>query len=215
MPTIDYRNKAGERISGVTGIIGANLGWNKEALMYWANQMGLQGKKHRDVSQKAADSGTVAHYLIECDIKAVAPDLSQYPTEAISRAETAYLNFLEWKDMVKFKSIAVEPHLVSETYQFGMTPDCIAEIKGRLALFDWKTGSGVYEDMLIQLAAYKVGWEENNPDKLLEGGFHLLRINKEDAAFSHHWWQALPDGWAAFLHLLELHKLHKRLKKAA
>jgi len=40
--------------------------------------------------------------------------------------------------------------------------DCIAMINDQLALFDWKTGNGVYDDHKIQLAAYKSLWEENH-----------------------------------------------------
>ncbi len=212
MPTIDYRNAEGQRVSGVTTIISTNLGWNKQALMYWANQVGQQGKNHRDVSGAAADAGTIAHFMIECDIKGNKPDTSKYPPELVSKAETAYLNFLEWKDIVNFKVVHTEIHLISERYQYGLTPDCIALIKGKLALFDWKTSNGVYEDMLIQLAAYRVGWEENHPDKPLEGGFHLLKISKETASFSYHYWQDLSEAWEVFKNLLDIHKLHKGLK---
>ena len=93
--------------------------------------------------------------------------------------------------------------------------DCIGYITTKLALVDWKTSKGLYPDMLIQLAAYKVGWEENYPDKPLLGGFHLLRIDKESASFHHHHWDRLPDAWEVFRHLLEIHKLQKVLKKVA
>ena len=70
MPTIPYKNAAGQRISGVTTIIGTNLGWNKEPLMYWANRIGREtGLGHREVSKLAADSGTVCHEMIDCEIK--------------------------------------------------------------------------------------------------------------------------------------------------
>jgi len=215
MPTIAYRNKAGERISGVTTIIGGNLGWNKQPLMYWAWKEGSEGRHFRDTSQKAADAGTIGHYLIDCDIKGIKPDLSQYSQELIDKAETCYLNFLEWKKMVNLKVETTEINLVSEEYQYGATPDCIGILVDKLALVDWKTGNGVYPDMLLQLAAYRVAWEENYCDKPLVGGFHLLRIGKEDASFHHHHWAALPEAWEAFKHCLALHNLQKILKKQA
>jgi hypothetical protein len=33
LPLINYTNAKGERLSGVTTIISANLGWNKQQLM--------------------------------------------------------------------------------------------------------------------------------------------------------------------------------------
>lgn len=213
MPTADYRNSKGEKLSGTTTIIGSNLGWSKQQLMYWAWNQGKLGKDFRETKERAGDVGTLAHYLIECDIKGIPPDISAIADkEILGLAEIAYLNFLEWKGMANFKVHTTEPHLVSEVYQFGGTPDCIAEIKGKLALFDWKSG-GIYEDVLLQLVAYKALWEENHPNEPLNGGFHLLQINKENASFTHRFWHALPDSiWQAFLSLLQLHNIHKQFK---
>ena len=36
MPTQPYKTTAGERVPGVTTVLGAQLAWNKGALMYWA-----------------------------------------------------------------------------------------------------------------------------------------------------------------------------------
>jgi len=213
MPTQIYKLKDGTRVSGVTTIIGGNLGWNKQPLMYWANQMGLQGKNHRDVSGEAASAGTCGHYLIDCHIKKKPVDTSPFPADILSKGETCFLNFLEWEKMVNLRIHATEVKLESEQFKYGGTPDCIGYVIDNLAVLDWKTGSGVYEDMLIQLAAYKQLWEENNPSMLLTGGFHLLRIGKEDASFHHHHWHSIPEAWEAFFKLLELHDLHKILKK--
>ena len=221
MPAIQYKNAEGKRVSGVTTIIGQNLGWNKQPLMYWANQMGLDGKNHRDAAKIEADAGTIAHAMIEADIKEVEfhPDAEKIGFEIVEKAETSYLNFLDWKETVNFKVIDTEVHLVSEKHQYGATPDCLAEIKSKTSLFDWKTGSGLYTDHLIQLAAYAKVIEEvysasdGHPFTNLSGGIYLLRIGKEDASWHWHWWDALPEAEEAFMHLLELHKLQKVLKK--
>jgi len=220
MPTIPYVNSKGDRIPGVTTING-NLGWSTTPLMIWAWKQGYdqckdkRPYKYNDVADKAAEAGTIAHALIEADIKGIFYDTSECDPELLSLAETAYLNFLQWKENYKFEAIETEPHLISEVYQFGGTPDMIARINGKPALFDWKSGSGIYEDYLIQISAYKVLWEENHPDILLDGGFHLLRIDKESATFTHKYWHNLDRAWEAFLHLLELHTLHKELKRLA
>lgn len=213
MPTIKYINEKGEKLSGVTTIISQNLGWNKQQLMYWANQEGLAGRNHRDTAQRAADAGTLGHYLIDCDIKGIPPDTSKFPKEILEKGETCYLNFLEWKKMVNLRVVATEVNLVSEIYQYGLTPDCIGTVTEKLALIDWKTGNGLYPDHLIQLAAYKQGWEENHPEMPLSGGFHLLRIDKETAAFHHHHWGELSEAWEAFKYLLGLHTLNKKIKR--
>lgn len=212
MPTQPYKLKDGTRVPGVTTII-SNLGWNKQALMYWANQEGLAGRNHRDTSQRAADAGTIGHYLIECDIKGELADTSQYPQELVDLAETSYINFLTWKDSVQFRPVNSEVSLVSEKYGYGGTIDCIAIINDQLALFDWKTGNGVYDDHKIQLAAYKSLWEENYPDKPIVGGIYCLRIDKETAAWDMKYRQAFPNAWKVFLNLLEIYKLKKIVEK--
>jgi hypothetical protein len=212
VPTIPYKLKDGTKIVGTTTAEN-NIGWNKGALMWWANQEGLAGRNHRDTSQKEADAGTVAHYMIDCNIKGLSPNLLPYPQELIDKAETCYLNFLEWKKMVNLRVHKTEINLVSEKYKYGGTPDCIGYVTDKLALLDWKTGSGVYPEMLIQCMAYKQLWEENHPDMPLDGGFHLLRISKEDAAFDHLYRHAIPEAWEAFQCALKLHELHKVLKK--
>ncbi len=228
MPTIPYKNAAGKKISGSTTIIGGNLGWNKEALKYWAWSEGIEGRNYKDTVKKAADSGTVAHYLIECDIKEVKPDLNvefaavldSLTPEVITKAERSFYNFLNWKKQMKIVVVETEPHLVSERYQYGLTPDAIIRVggkKGKLGLFDWKTGKGLYADHLIQLASYRYGWEENHPDMILEEGYHLLRIEKETAAWHHHHWErdGLDPAWEVFLYLLEIHSRKKILEGMA
>ncbi len=204
MPTIPYVNLKGEKLSGVTTIIGSNLGWSKGALMYWSWDMGKQGKDFRQERDIAGNAGTIAHALIEADLKKKEIDTSKYPKELLDKAETAYLNFLEWKERNHVKPIAIEPHLISEKYQFGATPDYIGLINDRPSLLDWKSG-GVYEDHLIQVAAYKVAWEENHFDYLLDGGFNLIRFSKEEAAFDHKFRQSLPEAWEVFLNVLNIH----------
>ncbi len=213
MPTIPYKNAKGERVSGVTTIISGNLGWNKGALMYWSWSEGMAKRDFRKTRDKAADAGTVGHYLIDCHVKGVTADVKNVAPEILGLAETCFLNFLEWADLFQFQAVATEVHLVSEKYQYGATPDCIAMVRVKRALLDWKTGNGVYADHLIQLAAYRQAWEEVHPDQPIEGGFHLLQIGKEDAGFHHHHWGSLPDAWTAFVHLLELNKLKKKLEK--
>lgn len=218
MPTVPYYNSKGERVPGVTTVKG-NLGWSNRALNYWSWQQGYDqckaGKpfQYGDTLEKAAEAGTIAHAMIEADIKGEVFDSDGYDAELVSLAETAFLNFLQWKENYKFVPVETEPHLVSENYQFGGTPDMIAEINGVLCLFDWKTSGGLYEDYLIQLAAYGQLWNENHPDNPIIGGYHILRVDKETATFTHKYIYNLDSAWRVFLQLLELHNAHKVLKK--
>ena len=212
MPSINYKLKDGTRVPGVTTVISGNLGWNKQPLMYWVWQQGMDGKNFRETTEKAADAGTLGHYLIECHIKHIPPDFRGKSMELIEKAKTSLLNFIQWAEVVDFQVVETEVHLISEQYKYGATPDCIARIKGKLALFDWKTGSGTYADHLIQIEAYRHVWDECNPDTPIEDGFYILRIDKDNAAFDWKYRHSIPEAWEAFTHLLALHKLKKLIK---
>jgi len=105
----------------------------------------------------------------------------------------------------------LETSLVSEKYQYGFTPDGVGYAAGELCVLDWKTAKSVYPSMLMQVAAYKEGWNEVVPEYPVIG-MHILNINKETASFHHHYFQDLSPAWKAFLHARELHDLHKELK---
>ena len=212
MPTTVYLNQDKRRVPGVTTVI-SNLGWNRQALMYWAWKQGIDGKNFRDTSADAADAGTLGHHMIECEIKGERPDVTGYTTGQIEAAESCYLNFLQWQQMVGLEVHVTEIHLVSEKFQCGGTPDAIAIINGKWSLLDFKTGKGPFPDMLLQLAAYRAFWEELNPQHPLTGGYHLLRIAKESASFHQHYWQDLSVPLKAFGLARELHELHKEIKK--
>ena len=216
MPANIYKNKDGERVPGVTTVIGGNLGWNKQQLMYWANQVGLDGKNHRDVSDKAADTGTIAHKMVEMELKGETfdwPGLGYQmgaTQEQIKEAQHAYESFMEWVELVKFKLIYAEHTLVSEQYQFGGQID-IAAIQGKTAIIDIKTSNDIYADHKIQLAAYKHLWNENYPDNPVEKSY-ILRLGKQggftDRSLSD---TEIEDGWHVFKLLRELHDYKKKI----
>uniref|UniRef100_A0A6H2A3C1 Putative PD-(D/E)XK nuclease superfamily protein n=1 Tax=viral metagenome TaxID=1070528 RepID=A0A6H2A3C1_9ZZZZ len=215
MPTIQYRNKEGKRLRGATTHMGQNVGWGKDGLVYWSNQQGLEGKTLSEARDTATVSGTIAHYLIECDLKNQTPDLSQYKQEDIDKGETAFIEYLTWRENFHFTPIAIEPNLVSEIWQYGGTPDIIGFVQERLSVIDWKTGR-IFANTFGQLVSYKVLWEENHPDKPIEGGYHVLRIPRyeEIPSFHHSHWQRLPDeAWATFECALRLSKYEQVLKK--
>lgn len=216
-PKSGYRNAAGERIPGTTTIIGRFK--DSGGLLWWAFQQGEACERGEvtglyDKRDEAADSGTLAHEMVEMHIKGSefkAPENA--PEKVLTQAENAYLMYLEWADQSKLEIIEQEMNLVSEEYQFGGTPDAIGMIKGELCLVDWKTSNGVYPDYLIQLAAYRHLWEENHPDKPITGGFHLCRFAKERGDFAHHYFAELDDAWDQFKLFRESYEIDKRLKK--
>ncbi|MDY6893857.1 MAG: hypothetical protein SVO01_00340 [Thermotogota bacterium] len=204
-----YKNKLEKRVPGVTTVIGGNLGWNKRALMYWAWDEGILGNDFRDTSKKAADAGTIAHSMIEHDLRGI--DFAiEYDLALKDKVENCYLAWLEWKRNYEFQLIEAELPLVSEKHQFGGTLD-LTMIKNVDAILDLKTSNAVYPEMLIQVAAYGHLYNENFPEKQIQS-YHILRLGKEDASFHHHHWYELESAWECFLSLLNLHRLKKTFK---
>ncbi len=215
-PKGGYKNAEGKRVPGVTTIIGRFK--DSGGLMWWAFEQGKSAERGEinslyDKRDEAAEAGTLAHSLVEASIRGEpTPELSHYPPEIVKQATQGYENYLRWADTTKMKVIEQEIPLVSEKYQFGGTPDAIM-VNDELCLGDWKTSNAIYQDHIIQLAAYKILWEENYPERPITGGFHLCRFAKEHADFAHHFWAELDEAWEQFKLFRAAYDIDKRLKK--
>ena len=227
-PKQGYRLADGARVPSVTTIISRFK--DSGALMKWAyttgrehgfteGRGGIAPTSLYEVSGKAADIGTAAHSMVEASIKGEHPEMVQdYINLSVDdriKAKNAFAMYEEWAAQSSLVIVDQEMQLVSEKYRFGGTPDAIGEIGGKLCLVDWKTSNGVYSDYLLQLAAYRVLWDENNPDRQLTGGSHLCRFAKEFGDFAHHYYAELDDAWTMFEHLLSAYRLDQILRKRA
>jgi predicted RecB family nuclease len=219
-PKGGYKTKSGEKVPGVTTIIGRFK--DSGGLLYWACEQGKAIERGEisnlyDKRDEAADAGTLAHSLVEAYLHDETMDdiLSKLPDNEIGKqALQGYHNFIEWKRNNKIEVYEQEIELVSETYKFGGCPDAIGmDAQGRMSILDWKTSNSIYQDYLIQIAAYRQLWEENRPNYPIEGGFHLLRFSKEHADFAHHYYSELNDAWEQFKLFRQAYDLDKILKR--
>jgi len=215
-PKSGYKLNNGQKAPGVTTIIGRFK--DSGALLWWAFAQGKLAEQGTinslyDRRDEAAEAGTLAHALVEAHInEEPLPDLPD--DETGQRAWQGYENYLRWAEDNRIKIVKQEMELVSEKYQFGGCPDAIGiDSRGLTCLLDWKTSNGIYQDYLIQLAAYKHLWDVNNPDNPIAGGFHLIRFSKENADFAHHYWSELDDAWDQFKLFRQAYELDKKLKK--
>ena len=210
MPAKPYILEVGTKVPGVTTVIGR---WKESGgLIHWAWALGMEGKDYRQVRDSAADAGTCAHAMVECDIRNKPFDEKPWPKETLEKAWRAFGAYQEWKDQTRLVPIASELSLISEQHRFGGTLDAML-INGKTALGDWKTSNAVYQDYLIQLAAYGYLWNEHNPDNQITGGYHLLRFSKNEGDFVHYYFAELDVAWCAFLHMRALYDLDKQLKE--
>lgn len=215
-PKAGYKLKDGTRVPGVTTIVGRFK--ESGGLLQWAFAQGQAAERGEikglyDKRDEAADAGTLAHALVEAHINKL--PLPVLPDNEIGTfAQQGFENYLAWQSDSKITVISQEMEMVSEVYSYGGCPDAIGlDSKGQLCLLDWKTSNKIFPEFLIQLAAYRVLWEENHPDQPLVGGYHLLRFAKEHADFAHHYWSELDDAWEQFKLFRPAYELDKKIKK--
>ena len=203
-----YVTKNGKKCRSVTTILGNNLGWNKQVLIGWARRQALAGHDPELVLKEAANIGTLAHYLVECDIKDEVPETSTYSAEQIEKANNALEGFKQWKRAYKPKFLGIELVLVDDELEVGGTADQIAKIGGQVVVGDIKSSRFLYDEHIIQLGAYCHMYERMQPKAKIEYGY-VLRLDKETGAFTHHniSRKQLDWGWKVFLCCLELDKL--------
>lgn len=117
---------------------------------------------HRDTLTAAALRGTDIHGYGE---KLVAGEPVDIPAEHVGPAE-AYAKFL---DAWQITPVATETPVANTVHRYAGTADLWATIGARdnaRALIDLKTGKGVYESAVLQLAGYRHAdlWQPDGPD---------------------------------------------------
>jgi hypothetical protein len=167
---------------------------------------GVDYKTYRDV---AANIGTLAHYMVQCDLSGETPDLSTYTKDDIDKAENALLKWYEWRKTHKIEPVLLEAPLVSEQFRFGGTIDCYAIIDGVATLADFKTGKAIYPEYITQLAAYR---------QLLRGvgkpvqQARIIRIGRDETeGFEERMVTEFEDHWDLFRHCLAIYGLRKKV----
>jgi len=204
---ITYKLADGTAVPGVTTVLGV---LNKPALVKWANNLGLQGiDSTRYVNEKAA-IGTLAHQMIANYLRGEATGTDEYSKVQIDQAENAVLAFFEWEKTHPVKALLVEEPIVSEQFHYGGTIDCLGQINSSLCLLDFKTSSGIFPEMMVQLAAYK--------HLLIEHGYAInqaiiLRVGRTpDEGFEERLVNHLDKRWEIFQHALAIYRLQKEVK---
>lgn len=160
-----YYQVNGKRVPSVTTII-KRFG-ETEPLVHWAWQQGIDGKNYRETRDSAGDTGTAAHYCIQEHLRTIIEGRRfQIPgtDELVDRFSLSHKDALTsiaiWKRWYRWYSRVrpvishVELPLICGEHLFGGTVDAVGILDGVVTVFDWKTGKGVYWDMVIQLAAY-------------------------------------------------------------
>ena len=208
---IVYKNSEGQRVPGVTTITG-ELGWSKQTLISWANRKGLEGIDTAKFVDDKADIGTLAHLMITNKLQGKRTSTDDYSKNQIASAKNSVKSFNAWLKEHTFEPILIEKPLVSELMGFGGTLDIYGRLDGALELIDLKTGSGIYDEHIIQVGGgYAIILTE------LDYGFKQCRILNIPRSKNERFEERIIKNTSApmkiFLNCLENYKLHKELKE--
>jgi hypothetical protein len=203
-PHQTYHLSDGTKVPGGSTI--CKIGDDASALLHWAWKLGTEGKDYRKERDKAADIGTIAHFLIECFLNNQVADLSDYGQEDIDKALMCYNKFVDWWDEQSLEKVATEIQLVNEFYRYGGTIDLIARTqKGEHILLDFKTSKKISESYWRQCAGYAQLWNSNNPANPIKN-HAIVRIGKqEEGDFEVVWKDNLSNEWYVFQKQVDLY----------
>jgi hypothetical protein len=203
-PHQTYHLSDGTKVPGGSTI--CKIGDDASALLHWTWKLGTEGKDYRKERDKAADIGTIAHFLIECFLNNQVADLSDYGQEDIDKALMCYNKFVDWWDEQSLEKVATETQLVNEFYRYGGTIDLIARTqKGEHILLDFKTSKKISESYWRQCAGYAQLWNSNNPANPIKN-HAIVRIGKqEEGDFEVVWKDNLSNEWYVFQKQVDLY----------
>jgi len=176
----------------------------------------------RDILEKAADIGSLAHACLEESIKyaiertdGTIKELVDIPSDekAMNCCNAAW----DWMRKYNVRWLETERMVYSRKYKYAGTMDgfCIVDPPGRkdvLTIADWKSSNGLYAEYLYQTAAYEYAYEEEFGVDVQDRW--ILRLGKEDGKFEpwHLTEKDFEDDWQGFLKCLELSQVHKKIQ---
>ncbi len=216
-PSGGYRQKSteehpkGKRVPGASTL--CKIGEDGGGLMYWAWQQGLEGLDFRATGQAAADSGTMAHRMIELHCHGVPrktwyqdPELRQLVILAggkddpkVKLAWKAFFEAERWLITSKLKIVDTEVSYTSEKHEYGGTRDGLA----RLPRVGTQTENGttpVNEDIAALGSLVLLDWKTGN-------GLYPSML-KQLAAYCLLHEEFNPDDHIDEIHLLRFGKQH-------
>ncbi len=177
MPHVDYIGSDGQKwpsATELTSLLPQSWLWSwYKSAVYKHGRRGWQLCKAQ--SKRGTTIGSEVHGLIEGFINKQPFEISgKYESQMFADALYDKVNPMvdSWE--------AIEPHLVNNDLRIHGTADAIVRFNHTPGLFvlDWKTSAGKSETHPVQLAIYKLCWDEMHPDQKLEGGV-IVRVDKK------------------------------------
>ena len=149
---------------------------SKPALLYWATKEVYRAMvvdpslSEKDAlaapyrsSKTAMGRGTTVHSIVEA-YKHTKKYLENVPEDFKPYAQAFYT----WFEDNDVEMVENEKTVVSKKYGYAGTLDLVVKFKknGRTLIADVKTGKDIYDEVFLQLSAYKQAYEENGGEEV-------------------------------------------------
>ncbi len=118
-------------------------------------------RSYMRTSKKAADIGSIVHDYVNAFERQVQFDMNIIERHVDRvKIEMCLKKFVAWKSKNKDEMVASEEIVASPTYWYAGKFDRLSRRNGLVILSDFKTSSGIYTEMFIQLAGYAIAIKE-------------------------------------------------------
>lgn len=206
-PHQKYLNKAGDALVSCTGILSKHI--SHSALVKWAYNLGKTGKDLEIHGGEKRRIGSIFHFMTHGFLDSFQPDLSLCEKSEVESAEEMLGTFKKWWWKSGLDRVHTEIQLASDSLGYGGTIDLIARNKkGELVMIDFKTGSELRPQYELQMAGYKLLFEDCHPFDDCISEIRLLRIGYEgdieERIFTDFTQQM--KAWKAITHLHSVYK---------
>lgn len=208
-------------VPGVTSILKI---LDKPALVQWAANMAAEYIRdnlvsfdqfeqvckeaktaHRKASKSAADIGSEVHAFCEAALIK-----QRIPLPVDPQARKGADAFLSWLHAHEVQPIGVERMVFSKLWYYAGTTDFVGRINGERCILDFKTSSGLYLEMLLQLAAYAIAVEEELKCERINHGW-IIRLDKKTGKCEPYKIELKDSYRDAFLRVREAHELISKM----
>lgn len=179
-------------------------------------------KAHTAKKDAAADIGTRVHEYAKLALQGKSPP---EPDAALDGpAYRAIEAFWQWVEQHKIEPLAVERRVMSKEHLYAGTTDFYGRINGLLAVLDFKTGKGVYDEAWWQTSAYSMAlleeaglWIDGKAGATGSSFWPVrwvVHLNKETGECSAHCRDSIEDHQADMSVWLSLLALDKSIRAA-
>lgn len=167
----------GNHVPGVTGVNKSSYP-KSEALIKWMIKQGIEEYETQKKAKEAASIGSLVHEYVHSMSIGKAFERQQIDAHPDKeKIEKCIKKVEEWRLTNEDELVAAEQVTGSAKYRYGGTYDRLAKRGDLLVLSDYKTSSGIYPDMFIQLAGYAIALEEWNG--IVVDGLEIIRFGKD------------------------------------